>query len=922
MCKAPYPWPPVLLISLPMSDMSEPLEKADKASGVTPMMAQYLEIKASHPGALLFYRMGDFYELFFDDAVAASGALDIALTKRGKHLGEDIPMCGVPVHSHDTYLERLIRKGFKVAVCEQTEDPAEAKKRGSKSVVRREVVRLVTPGTLTEDTLLSPGAHNYLAAIARIGSEAEYGLAWVDVSTGDLAVTALTAPALSAELARLQPGELLVPDNLLDEEALAGPLHMGAAVTPLPAARFDSTHAERRLKGHLNVGALEGFGQFARAEIAAMGALIDYVELTQVGRLPALKAPRRIAVTETMGIDAATRANLELVRTLSGETKGSLIATIDRTVTAAGARELTARLTAPLTDPARINARLDAVEWFLEARDPRGVLREQLKSVPDMARALSRLSLGRGGPRDLAAIRNGLAAAHALAGLLNNAHPTLLPLPEEIASAAAALDGAALPLCGELGRALAEELPLMARDGGFIAKGYSPDLDETRSLRDDARRLIAGLQAQYADKTGVSALKVRHNNVLGYYIEVSPRHADKLTASDEFIHRQTMANAMRFTTAELADLASRIADAGGRSLALELELFDMLTAQVLAEHEVIAKAAEALAALDASSALAELAAEQRYTRPHIDRTLAFHIEGGRHPVVEAALRREASGGDFVPNDCTLSADRGEAKHIWLLTGPNMAGKSTFLRQNALIAIMAQMGGFVPAARAHIGVVDRLFSRVGAADDLARGRSTFMVEMVETAAILNQAGPRSLVILDEIGRGTATFDGLSIAWAAVEHLHEVNKSRALFATHYHELTSLAERLAGLANATMRVKEWEGEVVFLHEVAPGAADRSYGIQVAKLAGLPAPVIARAQEVLTALEEGELSSGGAARAAALIDELPLFSAAKAPTPAVTAPAESEAVKALKEINPDELTPKQALDALYRLKALGGGE
>lgn len=908
------------------SEISAPFEKQPARQsgkpdpGVTPMMAQYLEIKASHPGALLFYRMGDFYELFFDDAVAAAQALDIALTKRGKHLGEDIPMCGVPVHSHDTYLERLIRKGFKVAVCEQTEDPAEAKKRGSKSVVRREVVRLVTPGTLTEDTLLSPGVHNYLAAIARIGSEADYGLAWVDVSTGDLAVTALNAAALGAELARLRPGELLVPGSLLEAEELEGPLHAGGAVTPLPATRFDSTQAERRLKDHLNVGALEGFGQFARAEIAAMGALIDYVELTQVGRLPALKPPRRIAVTDTMAIDAATRANLELVRTLSGETKGSLMATIDRTVTAAGARELAARLTAPLTDPARINARLDAVEWFLDARDPRGMLRDHLKSAPDMARALSRLSLGRGGPRDLATVKNGLSAAHAIAALLNNSHPTLLPLPDDIASAAAALDGAALPLCEELGKALAEELPLMARDGGFVAKGYSADLDETRTLRDDARRLIAGLQAQYAEKTGVSALKVRHNNVLGYYIEVSPRHAEKLTASDEFIHRQTMANAMRFTTAELADLASRIADAGGRSLALELELFDTLTAQVLAQHEVIATAAEALAALDASSALADLAAEQRYTRPHIDNSLAFHIEGGRHPVVETALRREGSGGDFVPNDCTLSADSGEAKHIWLLTGPNMAGKSTFLRQNALIAIMAQMGCFVPAASAHIGVVDRLFSRVGAADDLARGRSTFMVEMVETAAILNQAGPRSLVILDEIGRGTATFDGLSIAWAAVEHLHEVNRSRALFATHYHELTSLAERLTGLANATMRVKEWEGDVVFLHEVAPGAADRSYGIQVARLAGLPASVIARAQDVLTALEEGELSSGGA-RTAALIDELPLFSAAKAPAP-TAAPKESEAEKALKDIDPDELTPKQALDALYRLKALGEGE
>jgi len=921
----------------PFAHRNEPSAPPAIPAEATPMMAQYLEIKGQWPDALLFYRMGDFYELFFEDAVAAAGALDIALTKRGKHLGNDIPMCGVPVHSHEAYLERLIRKGFKVAVCEQVEDPSEAKKRGAKSVVARAVQRLVTPGTLTEDTLLDARAHNYLAALARVGSEGELGLAWADVSTGEFAVTGVSRSGLGAELARLSPGELLVPEGFAADEDNGEILaHSGAAITLLPAARFDSGNAERRLKDHFAVAALDGFGAFSRAELGAMGALLDYVELTQVGRMPALAAPRRVATAETMAIDAATRANLELVRTLPGETAGSLLAAIDRTVTGAGARELGSRLAAPLTDPQAINGRLDAVDWLVEAREVRRDLRSALKSAPDIARALSRLSLGRGGPRDLAAIAGGLAAAHTLCGALDAAPPSLLPLPDEIARECAAMANVAAPLKERLAATLAEELPLIARDGGFIAKGASADLDETRALRDDARKLIAGLQAKYAEETGISALKVRHNNVLGYYIEVPPRHGEKLVQppfSETYIHRQTMANAMRFTTTELAGLASRIAEAAGRALEIELALFDELAAATLAETSALARTAEALAALDVTAALAELAVERRHVRPRVDASLAFAIRGGRHPVVEAALAK--TGEQFVPNDCDLSAGIAEQsgmsqgaasrsdmpdndsrhdapKSLWLLTGPNMAGKSTFLRQNALIAIMAQMGAFVPADEAHIGTVDRLFSRVGAADDLARGRSTFMVEMVETAAILNQAGPRSLVILDEIGRGTATFDGLSIAWAAVEHLHDVNRSRALFATHYHELTVLAEKLEHLANATMKVKEWKGDVVFLHEVGPGAADRSYGIQVAKLAGLPAPVIARAQSVLSALEKG---NDREARAK-LIDDLPLFSATARPNAPLTE--ESAVETELKNLNPDELTPKEALDLIYRLRGL----
>lgn len=909
---------PIPYDSSPEAEETGPRVLDMPLTDATPMMAQYLEIKRAYRDALLFYRMGDFYELFFDDAAKAAETLDIALTKRGKHQGEDIPMCGVPVHSHESYLERLIRAGFKVAVCEQVEDPAEAKKRGAKSVVARQVVRLVTPGTLTEDSLLDARSHNYLAALARTGSDMAYGLAWADVSSGEFEVMALSPSAISAELARLEPGELLVSDSFFKDENLKPLLHqLGRAVTALPGSRFDSAHAELRLKSHWNVGALDGFGNFSRAELGAMGALLDYIELTQVGKSPRLQPPRRMAAQDAMIIDQATRANLEIMRTLRGETRGSLFATIDRTVTGAGARELGARLAAPLTDPARINARLDAVEWLLEARSLREDIRASLRAAPDMARALSRLSLGRGGPRDLANIRSGLAAAYDLARRLDQIEPQLLPLPEEIQRAGEALRDKASALQAKLAAALAEDLPLLARDGGFITEGFRADLDEQLALRDASRKLIAGLQNKYADETGINVLKIRHNNVLGYYIEVPPKHGERLTAkplSDNYIHRQTMANAMRFTTAELAGLASRIAEAAGRALEIELALFDELAGDVLAEADVIARAASALASLDAYAALAELAAERHYARPRVDASLAFRIKAGRHPVVEAALEAAAAegAGAFIPNDCDLTAD-AQGKRLWLLTGPNMAGKSTFLRQNALIALLAQMGSFVPAEEAHIGVLDRLFSRVGAADDLARGRSTFMVEMVETAAILNQAGPRSLVILDEIGRGTATFDGLSIAWACVEHLHEVNLSRALFATHYHELTVLAQKLAAVANATMRVKEWQGDVVFLHEVAPGAADRSYGIQVAKLAGLPASVTSRAQDVLSLLEKGS----EARPATTLIDDLPLFSA-RAPAAAPVSKEPNPAETLLASINPDELTPRDALDLLYRLKSL----
>ena len=871
----------------------------------SPVMVQYHEIKRANPGCLLFFRMGDFYELFFEDAVAAAQALDIALTKRGRHNGADIPMCGVPVHTAEAYLARLIRAGFKVAMCDQIEDPAEARRRGAK-MLRRAVVRVVTAGTLTEEGLLDARRHNYLVGLAEVGGE--MGLAWLDLSTGAFALAPTSEPALAGELARLAPGEILLPERLLTRPALFELFaEWKPALTPLPNPRFESEAGRRRLQEFYGVGALDGFGNFGRAELAAAGAVVDYISLTQQGRTPHLEPPQRVVPGSVMRIDAATRRNLELVTTLGGERKGSLLATIDRTVTAAGARLLAEHLAAPLTEPAAIAARLDAVQFFVDRR--RGPHRFA-RALAALSRHRTRADPPQPRPRrptrscGVAAIARGDRPVREMIAASGETAPGLVPLPKRLAEARRGL-GEHAALVERLGRALAAELPLFARDGGFIAEGYSDELDEWRSLRDESRRMIAALQARYAGETAIAALKIRHNNVIGYYIEVSANHAGKF--GPEFIHRQTMAGAQRYTTAELADLESKIASAAERALALELRLYEDLVGEVIARRTEIAAAAASLATLDLAAALAELAVEAQWVRPVVENGTAFEISGGRHPMVEAALAASGNGGGFVANDCALADSR-----IWLVTGPNMAGKSTFLRQNALIAILAQMGSYVPARSARIGIVDRLFSRVGAADDLARGRSTFMVEMVETAAILNQAGPSSFVILDEIGRGTATFDGLSIAWAALEHLHEVNRCRTLFATHYHELTALAAKLPALACHTMRVKEWKGDVVFLHEVGPGTADRSYGIHVAKLAGLPKAVTARAEEVLGVLEKGE--QGGAL--ARLADDLPLFSAARR-TPEPPPPA-SAAEALLHETRPDELTPREALDLLYRLKRL----
>ncbi|WP_336278763.1 DNA mismatch repair protein MutS [Bartonella sp. CB175] len=882
----------------------------------TPMMEQYIEIKAVNSDSLLFYRMGDFYELFFNDAIEAAQALGITLTTRGKHLGEDIPMCGVPVHSADDYLQKLIACGYRVAVCEQTEDPAEAKKRGSKSVVRRDVVRLVTPGTITEEKLLDPTRANYLMTLARIKTNngEEFALSWIDISTGIFRVIESRHERLLADIMRVDPQEIIVADSFFHDQAHKSLFNVLTRITsPQPASLFDTITAERDICGYFKLSTLEGIADYSRPELSAIVAAIRYIEKTQISHRPPLMRPERQNESSTLFIDAATRLSLELVKTTSGQRDGSLLKAIDRTVTGGGSRLLLDRLISPLTTPSTIDQRLDSISFFLHNTSLAEAIQLILKGASDMPRAVSRLALGRGGPRDIAAIKRGFEIIHKLNQLLNNEL-----LPQEISDVQHTFSQLPTALHFRLTQALADDLPLLKRDGGFIRPHYNEELDEMRALRDESRRVIAELQAEYSKETDIKTLKIKHNNILGYFIEVTNSQASALTntpqAKVRFIHRQTMANAMRFTTTELAELESRIAHAANHAMTLELEIFDTLASEITEQVDFIRKAAEALAILDVSVALAYLAEEQGYCRPTIDQSLTFHITAGRHPVVEQALRKQAAE-PFIANNCDLSAKKNQQyAAIWLLTGPNMGGKSTFLRQNALIAIMAQMGSFVPATSAHIGVVDRLFSRVGASDDLARGRSTFMMEMVETATILNHASSHSLVILDEIGRGTSTFDGLSIAWATVEYLHEVNRCRAILATHFHEMTALTEKLDRLHNVTMKANNWDGDIVFLHEVIPGAADRSYGVQVAKLAGLPAAVITRATDVLHQLETGEM----AGKRHKLIDDLPLFSL-KEISPINKKTTENCVLhEALQNIHPDELSPKDALEALYRLKQL----
>lgn len=888
----------------------------DQLASLTPMMAQYIKIKREHQDYLLFYRMGDFYELFLDDAVQASKALDITLTKRGKIEGMDIPMCGVPFHAYESYLAKLIRQGYKVAICEQTEDPKEAKKRGAKSVVKREVIRLVTAGTLTEEPLLDAKRNNFLLAVSKTADI--LGIAWLDISTGEFFTqeTDLNGKneeaVLAAVLSRLMPVELVISDTYLHNPAIFGVMkNYREQLSVWPDDRFNSENAREHLQNIFKVKTLDAFGSFSRAEISAAGVLVDYVETSQKGKIPLLLYPQKIVEEQIVEIDGATRRSLELIDSLSGDKSSSLLKVVDRTVTGPGGRLLASRISNPLRDIAIINRRLDMVEFFCSRHELRDEIRSLLKSAADVGRAVSRLCVGRGGPRDMLNIKNTLGIIPKLRNLLHfKSHDNsqvISDMPEALLKTIADL-GEHSPLVAKLSDALEEDdLPLLSRDGGFIRKGYSPALDEMKSLKDDSHKMIIALQSKYIEQTGISHLKVKFNNVIGYFIEVPIKNAPQVMEDKSFIFRQSVLNASRFTTVELTELEDKIRGAADKALAMELQLYDELVASIKAASDDIVKSSNAFAEIDVAAALADLAVEYNYCRPVVDDSYAFEIKEGRHPVVEQSLRKE-NAASFVGNDCCMG---GASGNLWLLTGPNMAGKSTYLRQNAIIVIMAQMGSFVPCQSARIGVVDKIFSRVGASDDLAKGRSTFMVEMVETAGILNQADERSFVILDEIGRGTATFDGLSIAWAVVEYLHEINRCRTLFATHYHELTSLSGKLARLSLHCMKIKEFNDEVVFLHEVMDGAADRSYGIHVAKLAGLPKAVIKRADQVLHNLER----QGKGMSPKDIAEELPLFAHVHEK---VEEKISSPALDGLEQINPDNLSPREALEKLYELKKL----
>ncbi|MBC9033184.1 DNA mismatch repair protein MutS [Sphingomonas sp. JC676] len=855
------------------------------------MMAQYHALKAEAEDCLLFYRMGDFFELFFDDAKVASAVLDIALTARGEHDGERIPMCGVPAHAMDGYLARLIRAGYRVAIANQTETPEEAKKRaGSKALVARAIVRVVTAGTLTEESLLDSRAANWCVALGEAGGQV--ALACADVSTGRFELIETDAERVTAEIARLNPAETVASDA----SAFAD-----LATVQRPRMDFESGNGEVRLKRLFGVATLDGFGQFSRAALSAAGGLVAYLEHTAKGSLPFLRPPRLSRADAAMAIDAATRESLELTLSAAGARKGSLLDSVDRTVTGAGARLLGTDIAAPLMDRGQIDARLDLVQRFHDDAGLRDSIRNALRALPDIGRALGRLAAGRGSPRDLGQLRDGLDGAWRLGerlGGITDVPALLRDLIPQLRGHGALID--------LLARALVPEPPIDADKGGYIAEGYDAALDDLRDAGAGGRRAIAALEADYRTRTGIASLKIRHNGVLGYHIEVPARNADPLMKQDSgFTHRQTLAGVVRFNAPELHEVAIKVTQAGAHALAAEAAHLEDLTGTALDRCEAIAATADALARIDVAAALAERAAEGGWARPILVEHSCFEIEGGRHPVVEDAVAR--SGGRFVANDCSLS----ESSRLWLVTGPNMGGKSTFLRQNALIAVLAQAGSYVPATSATLGLVDRLFSRVGASDNLARGRSTFMVEMVETAAILAQATPRSFVILDEVGRGTSTYDGLAIAWAVVEAIHEDNRCRCLFATHYHELTRLAERCDALTLHHVRAREWKGDLVLLHEVAEGPADRSYGIAVARLAGLPPITIKRAKSVLDKLEAGRAKTGGLA---AGLDDLPLFAAA--------AEQEEEKIDTLRaeltSLDLDALSPREALETLYRLKGL----
>ncbi|WP_353285759.1 DNA mismatch repair protein MutS [Wolbachia endosymbiont (group A) of Gastracanthus pulcherrimus] len=822
----------------------------------TPVMEQYLNLKAQYKDHLLFYRLGDFYELFFDDAIKAAKLLNIVLTKRGNSCGQEIPMCGVPAHSSESYLHKLIDLGFKVAICDQLETADEAKKRGYKSIVKRDVVRVVTPGTIIEDSLLEDKSNNYLASI--VEQNDEYAISWLELSTGKFFHTLTSLKALDSDLLRISPRELLISEKFTEDEKIRSVLkNYKISITQHAQSFFEYSKSHRTLCEFYKIRELGSIGNFSKVEIMACGALLEYVRVTQRGSIPRLEFPKTYKQQNFMLIDASARRNLELFSTQFGEKKGSLISVIDHTVTASGGRLLKQMLASPLACSKAINLRLSTAQFFVNNHDSRKKIREILSNIPDIERSLSRLILGRGSPKDMNLLKIGLGKTLELSEFLckiesgeNGSLPQQYVIQTEIQPASRAgitvkSDESELSTIHKslgnhkdlfelLNSAILDNNLSSVKEGGFIHSKYNSELSELSYILNNSNKLITKLRESYRDLTGIAALKILHNNILGYYVEVSANH--KIT-SDIFIHRQSLANSMRYTTNELKELENKILTARDAAIGLEMKIFSELCSEVAKESEKIALAANALAKLDIRTAFAELAVQNNYVKPIIDDSKEFNICSGRHPVVEV-------NDKFIANSINLAG-------IHLITGPNMAGKSTFLRQNALIAILAHMGSFVPAESAHIGVIDKIFSRVGATDNITAGYSTFMVEMIETATIVNQATDRSLVILDEIGRGTGVYDGLSIAQAVIEHIHNVNKCRAIFATHYHELTKVSKYLKNVKCFCVKIREWNGEVIFLHEVIEGIADESYGIHVAKLAGFPDSVLNRASEVFEELK-----------------------------------------------------------------------
>ncbi|MDR1560947.1 MAG: DNA mismatch repair protein MutS [Holosporaceae bacterium] len=863
----------------------------------TPMMSQYLATKAQYPGCLLLFRMGDFYEMFFDDAKVASSILNIALTHRGKHLNDDIPMCGIPVAALDNYIGRLVKYGQKVAVCDQIEDPQEAKKRGYKAIVKRKVTRILTAGTIVEDSLLNAGKNNFLMSlvfdICRKTSKIKTtSFATIDISTGDFFVNSIVGNELPSIVELYKPKEILVPLSYEGTEFAKYISSISdATVTFLPDSKFNPTIEKERLERYFKVNTLDSFGITLSNELASCGAVLEYLLITQRENFSDLPIPKKVSLSNYLVIDPATSKSLEITTSCRGEYEYSLLGSIDQTMTSFGARALAARLAAPIVDKNLLEKRLDCVEFFIKNEKLRKLLRETLANCSDFERALNRIRFNKFSPRDIGDIRESLRIIIAVKSIFNG-----IAVPNEGGYCLQNLKDFSV-LLKLLESALVEKLPISAKNSGLIATGYSEELDRLKYTRDHSEDLISDLQAKYVSETGINTLRIKNNAILGWYIEVSLSQKNKIT--NQFIHRQTLVNNIRYTTEELISLQSKFIEAFEEWSQLEQKLYEQIVAEIMKHYGDISYAIKLLSVLDIYTNFAHIASERNFVRPSISFDPILEIENGRHPVLE---NHEI---EFTCNDCNLSF----SNRICLLTGPNMAGKSTYLRQNALIVVLAQIGCYVPATNATIGIVDRLFSRIGASDDIARGRSTFMVEMIETATILNQATEKSFVILDEVGRGTSTYDGLSIAWAVIENLYKINKCRVLFATHYRELTSLQNFLKNIKCKTLKVQEWNEDVIFYHKIVDGVADKSYGIHVASIAGVPRTVIKRATELLKKFESQDVIDK---------NSLPDFTNEIFDQIEFNYAMDSKIREKLLAIDLNNVSPKNALDILYELKGL----